>query len=65
MRSSPLGTDRFHRCYWVFAHSQNDEQRLFVQSDATLAGFKTIEVKSELGAQDGETMQASQVNICF
>jgi hypothetical protein len=64
VRSSPLGTDRFHRLYWVFTHSQNDEQRLFVQSDATLAGFKRIEVKAEGGVREGEIIQASQVCIC-
>lgn len=37
VRSSPLGSDRFHRRYWLFPHSMNDESRVFVECDTSLA----------------------------
>ena len=37
VRSTPLGSDRFHRRYWMFPHSHTDEERLFVECDTSLA----------------------------
>ena len=41
VRTTPLGSDRFHRRYWLFPHSHNDEQRLFVECDTSRA-FPTV-----------------------
>lgn len=41
VRTTPLGSDRFHRRYWLFPHSHNDEQRLFVECDTSRA-YPTI-----------------------
>jgi hypothetical protein len=41
VRSTPLGSDRFHRRYWMFPHSHTDEERLFVECDTSLACAKS------------------------
>jgi hypothetical protein len=66
VRSTPLGSDRFHRRYWVFSHSQYDEQRLFVEGDTSLCCCKGGELIGTISTGEiaVETTERTAKQVC-
>lgn len=52
VRSTPLGSDRFHRRYWMFPHSHTDEERLFVECDTSLACARSATPSAAIAKSD-------------
>ena len=71
VRSTPLGSDRFHRRYWIFSHSDYDEQRLFVECDTSLSYYRSGEkadignIKDGIGGGGGGGVDCNDVTAVY